>query len=372
MLKTAFCGFVAAQALVNIPLTKVRNVRSELRQQGKSLPYDNLVEKFVGDNPIPIHNFEDAQFYGPASVGTKVQKFQVVYDTGSSNLWVPSKACTNCGLKPKYDNSKSSTYVKNGTIFKIEYGSGPVSGFVSQDSAEVGGATVTGQLFAEITDVSGLGAAFKVGKFDGILGLGWPSISVNGMPTVFENMIAQKAVSEPVFAFYLSEQDGVDGELDFGGVDSKHYSGNFTYVPLSSETYWEVALGGMEINGKSVTSVPKAIVDSGTSLLAGPKAEVKEIAKLVGATPFLNGEYLINCDKNSSGIDIDIMLGGNKFTLTPNDYIIPDQTLCLFAMVGIDIPAPAGPLWILGDPWMRKFYTVFDQGQQRLGFALSK
>lgn len=305
-------------------------------------------------------------------MGTPPQTFNVIYDTGSSNLWLPSKQCTNCGVKPKYDSAKSSTYKANGTKFEILYGSGPVSGFMSQDTAEVGDISVDNQLFAEVTDVKGLGLAYSVGKFDGILGLAFESISVNKVAPVFVNMVNKGLVKDPVFAFYLSEESGKDGELDFGGIDSNHYSGDITYVPLSSETYWEVKLDGIQINGKQVTSVTKAIIDSGTSLLAGPKSEVKAIAKLVGATPFLNGEYLIDCGKETNGVNIDIVLGGKTFTLTPKDYIIPDETLCLFGMVGIDVPAPAGPLWIMGDPFMRKFYSIFDYGQKRMGFALAK
>lgn len=369
VVKFALLGLSLANALINIPLTKVRTLRSEMREQGVQMPIEG---SRYGDHPLPIHNFADAQFYGPVTVGTPGKTFQVVYDTGSANLWVASKDCKNCGIKPKYDHSKSSTYTANGTVFDIEYGSGPVSGYVSVDNAKVADAVVKGQMFAEITDVSGLGAAFLLGHFDGILGLAFDTISVLGLPTVFNNMIDQKLVDEPVFAFYLTNEDGKDGELDFGGVDSAHYSGDFTYVPVSSETYWEVELGGMSIGGTNVTSVTRAIVDSGTSLLAGPTAEVAAIAKLVGATPLVKGEYIIPCGKNETGIPIEITLGGKTFELTPNDYIIPDQTLCLFGMVGIDIPAPAGPLWILGDPWMRKYYTVFDAGQKRLGFALSK
>lgn len=85
--------------------------------------------------------------------------------------------------------------------------------------------------------------------------------------------------------------------------------------------------------------------------------------------PFLNGEYLIKCNLVDTAPDLDIVLGGKTYTLTAKDYIINSGSLCLFGMVGLDIPAPAGPLWILGDPFMRKFYTIFDFGQKRLGFA---
>jgi len=360
-----------ATAMVKLPIKRMETTRSMYRKAGLELiDHNNTKYNNVdGPDPVIIHNYMDAQFFGPVSAGSPPQEFNVIYDTGSSNLWLPSKQCTNCGTHPKYQSDKSSTYVANGTKWEILYGSGPVSGFLSEDSVEVGDVTVKSQQFAEVTDTSGLGLGYKLGKFDGILGLAFPSISVDGIPPVFDSMVRQGLVDEPVFAFYLSNDPSVDGELDFGGIDENHYKGEISYVKLSSTTYWELPLDDIKIDGNSVTTVSKAIVDSGTSLLAGPPAEVKAIAKLVGATPFLKGEYLIDCGKKETGKNIDIVLGGKTYTLTPTDYIIPDETLCLFGMVGIDIPAPAGPLWILGDPFMRKYYTVFDYGQERLGFA---
>ena len=119
----------------------------------------------------------------------------------------------------------------------------------------------------------------------------------------------------------------------------------------------------------------KAIVDSGTSLLAAPSADIKAIAKLVGAhtvlpIPPFNKEYMINC--TAPGPDIVIKLGGMSYTLTKEDYTINDAGQCLFAMTGLDVPPPAGPLYILGDVFMRAHYVKFDVGQKRLGFAKIK
>lgn len=353
----------AATAFLRVPLHKMPTVRKQLRDQGVTV---QAVESKYGDSAnVDIHNYQDAQFYGDLSLGTPGQTFPVIFDTGSSNLWVPSSTCTNCGLfKPKYKSSKSSTYVANGTKFDIQYGSGPVSGFLSEDSVSVGGIPVTGQQFAEITDVSGLGLAFKIGKFAGIMGLAFETISIDGIPPVFVNMVDQKAVDEPVFAFYLSGADGVDGEMTLGGIDSAHYTGDLTYVPVTSEDYWSVGLDSITIKGESMTTTTKAIVDTGTSLFAGPTEDVKKIAAAVGAKPFVNGEYTIDCN---AGEDITFTLGGKDFTFTPADYVIKDQSICLFAFLGLDVPG--NPLWILGDPFIRKYYTVFDYGQKRVGFA---
>jgi hypothetical protein len=321
---------------------------------------------------VTIDDFENAQFYGECEIGTPGQTFKVIYDTGSSNLWVPNK---KFGTHAVYDHSKSSTYVENGTVFDIRYGSGPVSGMTSQDSVSVGGLVSAKQLFAEVNVTKGLGPAYSIGKFDGILGLGWGSISVNSMPTVFSNIVASGALDKPLFAFYLQKKAGLlqkKSELLLGGIDSAHYTGSIEYLDLKSESYWEVPLRGMKLGttGSYIGTATSAVIDSGTSLMAGPKADVKVLAKAAGATPFLNGEYLIDCNKDAPDVVID--LGGNlTFTLTKDDYVIKDSTLCLFGFVGIDIPAPRGPLWILGDIFMRKYYTVFDYGNKRMGFATS-
>jgi len=327
--------------------------------------------KYTGADPVAIDDYQNAQYYGPVSVGTPGQQFNVIFDTGSSNLWVPSKSCTNCGSHPTYDSSKSSTYNKNGSDFFIQYGSGPVSGFVSQDAATVGDLTVKYQTFAEINNTKGLGLAYKLGKFDGILGLAFPSISVNKIPTVFENMVSQKLIEDPVVSFYLPSTSGSEGEMLIGGTDSNKYSGELSYAPLSSETYWAINIDSFKVSGNSVTSTLKAILDTGTSLLAGPSADVKKIAASVGAKPFFlnKAEYTIDCSKIPTLPDLVFNIAGKDYTLSGKDYVINSGSICLFAMSGIDVPAPMGPLWILGDVFIRKYYTVFDWGQQRLGFA---
>merc|ERR1712028_196821 len=310
--------------------------------------------------------------YGPITLGG--QAFNVIFDTGSSNLWVPNKNCTNkldCLLKHKYDSSKSSTYKEDGRIFKIMYGSGPVPGVLGIDDVTVGGVTAKSQGFAMVDVVKGLGTAFAVGKFDGILGLGFDSISVSNLTTVLHNMIDQKAVDDSVFGFYLSGTSGSDGEMTLGGIDSNHYTGDLTYVNLTQESYWETKLDSLVINGTRMTSATAVILDTGTSILAGPSADVKALAAQAGATPTpINpNEYMIDCKKADSLPDITITMSGKSFTLKGADYIINAGGECLFGFTGIDVPAPMGPLWIMGDVFIRKFYTVFDMDNNRLGFA---
>src|SRR5271168_2020266 len=164
--------------------------------------------------------------FSEITIGTPPQSFKVVLDTGSSNLWVPSTECGSiaCYLHTKYDSSASSTYKKNGTSFEIRYGSGSLSGFVSQDIMSIGDLKIKHQDFAEATEEPGL--AFAFGRFDGILGLGYDTISVNKIVPPFYSMVDQGLLDEPVFAFYLGDSEsGEDSEASFGGVDESHYTG---------------------------------------------------------------------------------------------------------------------------------------------------
>jgi len=367
--------FAGANAdILRVPVQKtvsLHDIAKGMLESGKVQQTESVSEVVADGDVVPIHDYQNAQFYGPIKIGG--QQFQVIFDTGSSNVWVPGKACGffTCWLHPRYSEAKSKTYEKDGRKYSVQYGSGPVEGIFSKDTVTVGNIDVKGQLFAEVSKVSfgPLNIAFAAGKFDGLLGLGFKSISQYNIPTPFEAMIDQKLISESVFAFYLPDDAAQQGELVFGGVDKSHYSGDLVNVPLISETYWEVSLDAMTFGGSSVVTNQKAIIDSGTSLLAGPKASVDALAKQVGAKSVLGKEYTVDCSKISSLPELKVTLGGKEFTLTGDDYVLQVSGQCLFAFTGIDVPAPRGPLWIMGDIFMRKYYCIFDYGNKQMRIA---
>jgi len=327
----------------------------------------------AGDEVV-INDYLDAQYYGPVSIGTPAQDFQVVFDTGSSNLWVPSKKCafTNiaCKTHNKYDSSKSSSYVANGTNFAIQYGSGSLSGIVSQDSVTLGSTTVPNVLFAEAKKEPGI--AFVAAKFDGILGFGYPQIAVNGMPPFFQMAVESGAIKKAEFAFYLaSAASGHQSELTLGGSDSSKYSGEFSYVPVTRKGYWQFAADSISVDGSTLFTSVAAIADTGTSLLAGPKDQVTAIAaKIPGLKKNVAGQYIADCDQVKNFPKLSFEISGKQYELEGSDYVLNVQGECLLGMQGIDVPA--GPLWILGDVFLRKYYTVFDYANNQLGFATAK
>jgi hypothetical protein len=365
----------AHAGVIRVPVEKtvsLYDIAKSMLEQGTVVAPLSGTSVASGDS-VPISDYQNAQFYGPIKIGGK--SFKVIFDTGSANVWVPAKNCSflTCWLHPRYDATKSSSFQPDGRVYDVQYGSGPVKGTFARDTVTVGDIDVQGQAFAQVTSVSfgPLNIAYAAGKFDGLLGLGFKSISLYNIPTPFESMVAQKLIDEPVFAFYLQQDASATGELLIGGTDTSHYTGNLVDVPLISETYWEVSMDALKLGGSSVATQQKAIIDSGTSLLAGPKDAVSALAKQVGATSLMGKEYTIDCSKTASLPDLVVTLGGKDFTLSGKDYVIEVSGQCLFAFMGIDVPAPRGPLWIMGDVFMRKYYSVFDYGNKQMRFALA-
>merc|ERR1739848_504230 len=277
-------AFLAASstAFHKIPLHRMNKERS-VSDVGSSM---KTIAGRWGPKDDPhedLSNYLDAQYYGPIDIGTPAQTFNVVFDTGSSNLWVPSKKCPiweiACRLHNRYDSGDSSTYKPNGTDFEIQYGSGSMSGFLSTDTTCMAGVCVTDQTFAEATHEPGL--SFIAARFDGILGMAFPKISVDGVPPVFNNMVDQGVVDAPVYSFWLNRNpdEELGGVMVLGGSDDTLYEGEFSYVDVVEPDYWRISMDGLSLGedlNVGCNGGCMGIVDTGSSLLVGPPSEVKE------------------------------------------------------------------------------------------------
>uniref|UniRef100_A0A8D0EZX2 cathepsin E n=1 Tax=Strix occidentalis caurina TaxID=311401 RepID=A0A8D0EZX2_STROC len=356
-----------------VTLVRHRSLRKLLRDRGQlshfwkahgldMVQYSEDCAAFTEANE-PLINYLDMEYFGQISIGTPPQNFTVIFDTGSSNLWVPSR-CHIAPLHTKFQPSQSSTYQAIGTPFSIQYGTGSLTGVIGSDQV-VEGLTVSNQQFAE--SVSEPGKAFLDAEFDGILGLAYPSLAVDGVTPVFDNMMAQNLVELPMFSVYLSTnpESSLGGELLFGGFDPSRFTGTLNWVPVTQQGYWQIHVGlgqGMTfcVNGC------QAIVDTGTSLITGPTKDIKQLQSYIGATP-VDGEYAVECSNLNVMPDVTFTINGLPYTL--GAQYSDGMAFCTSGFQGMDIPPPAGPLWILGDVFIRQFYSVFDRGNNRVGLA---
>ncbi|NWJ09265.1 PEPA protein, partial [Crypturellus undulatus] len=367
-----------SQCLVSrVTLKKGKSLRKALKEHGllehflKHNPY-NLASKYIPSlastvSSEPLTNYMDMEYYGTISIGTPGQEFTVLFDTGSSNLWVPSVYCSSeaCTNHDRFNPADSSTFESTNDTVSIQYGTGSMTGFLGYDTVEVGSITVSNQIFG--LSETEPGDFFYYTPFDGILGLAFPSISSSGATPVFDNMMSQDLVTQDLFSVYLSNDDQSGSFVLFGGIDYSYTSGGITWIPLSAETYWQITMDGVTMSDETIAcaSSCQAIIDTGTSLLAAPSSAVQNIQYALGADS--NGE--ISCSSISSLPDVVFNLNGYSFPVPASSYILQNDGTCSLAFESMDVSTESGELWILGDVFIHEYYVIFDRGSNRVGLS---
>jgi len=206
---------------------------------------------------------------------------------------------------------------------------------------------------------------FSGQPLDGILGLGYPTIAADGVTPVFDQWMQQNTSMTPMFSVYLDSTSGdSQSEIVFGGIDPRYDAGDIQYVPVTQQGYWQINLAGVTVNGNEVSGCGgscAAIVDTGTSLLAGPSS----IQALIQAIGYVDPK----CGNIKSLPILTFTLGSPSnpvnLKLPPSVYVIKEDGQCMLGIQEFD----GVPLWILGDTFIRNYYTLFDRGNNQVGFA---
>ncbi|XP_051974215.1 nothepsin [Xyrauchen texanus] len=389
-------GFV--QSIVRIQLSRVPSVRSQLRAKNQLNEFlhehqpDVFSRRYAqcfppainylhlgGKSTERLYNFMDAQYSGEICLGNPVQNFTVVFDTGSSDFWVPSTYCVSqaCAMHRKFKAFESSTYTHDGRVFGIHYGSGHLLGVMAREELKIGSVAVQNQVFGEAVYEPGF--AFVMAHFDGVLGLGFPQLAEEQGSPVFDSMIAQRTLEEPIFSFYLTNNgSGFGGELLFGGVDETRFVAPVNWIPVTQLGYWQIKIDAVNVQGAQSfchqsSQGCQAIVDTGTSLITGPSRDILLLQQFIGATPTAVGEYLIDCARISSLPVVTFIINHVEYSLSGDMYIrretLNDKQMCFSGFQSIDVPSPAASVWILGDVFLSQVYSIYDRGNNRVGFA---
>merc|ERR1711870_167005 len=249
-----------------------------------------------------------------------------------------------------YNSAASSTYAKNGQSFALQYGTGSCKGFLSADTVNVGGAEITSFAFGEVTHEAA--DVFGQAPFDGILGMGPAKAAVDHVPMPMDQLLKQGKIKHNIFAFYLASGGKTGSTLTLGGTDSQFYTGDFSYVPVAKAAallpYWLVSVSAIKVGGASAVSCNfltgcYMVVDTGTSVLAGPTKTVGELTSKIG-----------NVSADCSNVDklpsISISMAGKDFDLGPDFYVLrmkddSGKEQCQLGIQGVDAGVP---IWILG------------------------
>lgn len=326
------------------------------------------------------------EYVGQVQIGTPGQKFSVIFDTGSSNLWVTGRKCSSegCMKHRRFDETKSNSYSALDEDMSVEFGTGSVTGSLATESFSIGGVVnVHNQTFGTIN--SEQGAVFSNTNFDGILGLSFPALasSDEGVP-VFDTVISQRALEKNIFSFHYARYNNEVSTLEFGTPSTNLYTGEMSYVDVSDKGYWQVELMDIYVGDKALKLCPKgpckAVLDTGTSLNTGPTK---------GLATLMNEINIVEDCSNAHTLPVITYVlkdskGTHNFTLEPEFYVLSDDDdagddttvradtkSCSSGFMSLDIPKPKGPLWILGNVFMQKYFTLYDRDNDRVGMAVA-
>lgn len=314
-------------------------------------------------------------------LGNPAQQFKILFDTGSTRLWIRGPGQCTTGRCTTFNPSASKTFVDSNTIApKIQYGDGSfVYGPWVSDKVQVADTWINNFKFQLGTNVS------DISDEDGIMGLGFSQMRME--PTYWETLVQNKLVTSPVFSFFIDSTE-TSGAITFGGVDLARYSGPLTWIPavgsMRGSFYWGLELSSIGVGSANVPlqqSEKYPIIDTGTSLGLFPPELAKKINNQLGLQRADVGgtddDYRgFPCPSGKVPSDINLpnltfSFGTTALIFTPQEYLFihPDGEDQLFCVSGVI--AGSSNMFIIGNVLLKRYYLVFDQRSKQIGFALA-
>jgi len=355
-----------------------------------------------------------ASYSGVIRVGyPHEQEFRMVFDTGSGHVVLPSSSCeaVACLKHRRYNVSASpsgsavnldGSTVPEGNLsdqVTIGFGTGKVVGEFFHDSVCLGAAAPGGGLQEEgpCARVHGVMAVdmsrqpFESFGFDGILGLGLAPLAVSPSFSFFDVLARSGQLDLPHFGVFMSA-NGSDSEIAIGGHNAQRATGPLSWVPAARPEmgHWQVQILAVHVGGHRLGACDgeggcHGVLDTGTTHLGVPKQHESAISKLLS----LPAGDAADCRAVFGGLPLVIELLGVNLTVHPEHYMrqLPlaegdlgssrkvkaapgGPKLCKPKTVPVSMPSPLGPnLFILGEPLLQSYYTVFDWETPRVGFS---
>lgn len=344
-------------------------------------------------------------YFGTIHVTERKDPYNVVFDTGSGHIILPSVTCRAeaCLKHRQYDRSRSATAalvtetdsIKPWASIVITFGTGKVKGELLNDVVclDQEGTRCTNINLVTATNMSD--NPFKSFEFDGIFGLGLQALSLNRQFNFLEGMASTNLAFMPKFAVFLASYSDEQSSITFGGYDKSKAATEMSWAPVarSEMGYWQVQLDNVRVGNTKLDFCADggcyAILDTGSSMLGVPGTEIKTLHRLLSREvpqSLLNDK--IDC-RNVSGADLTFDVGNFQVVLGVEDLAKPDpvnmtqpasesalseetQLFCRHLLLPVNLKEPIGPkVFIWGEPVLRKYYSVFDVERKMVGMALA-
>jgi hypothetical protein len=316
-------------------------------------------------------------YFGTVEIGTQRQPFEVVFDSGSGNLLVPASDCEDqaCVIHHRYNQTESpnarrvscnASDPEDSRPATVHFGTGTVMGRCVEDQICVGSACYPGSFIALTYESSLPFASFS---FDGVLGLALPQMSRGPGFNAMERLKATERLHQTLFAVFLSSSESSSevSEITFGSIKTSHMASDLHWVPVSRDFgYWEVEIDDITIDDRpqNLCANCYVAVDTGTSELAGPGNIIQEL--------YMRLNVQQDCSNFHQLPRLGFLVGGQILNLEPKEYVDEATDSCEVSLMSLNMPPPRGPLFIFGIPFLEKFYTVYDNVNNQIGFAVAK
>ncbi|GFN91627.1 cathepsin d [Plakobranchus ocellatus] len=379
-----------------LPIVGQANQRTQIVGQANQRPSQSFFQRFrstkqdflpkpTGRDEILI-NYFDELYSCPITIGTPGQEFNVAFDTRSSMTWVPSihapPRYRRMHKYKRYNNESSITYTTNNKNFDVIDDSNRITGHFSRDSLKIADVTIKKQSFGETLLETNM---FRGTTNDGILGLGLSKLDGEEELSVLDNMVSQGLVPAPVFSVYLNRygSGGPESVLTLGGTNPYYCEEEFTFVDLTVPHRWQFNIDRVQLSsggGIFCESGCQAMVDSRSSFIAGPTEETRALNQQLGGKWFKGPQglsnYKFDCSEVDDLPDVEFIVNGKKLSLSSRDYTaemeLYGETICVSRILSMGWRESGEPDWILGLNFMRAYYTQFDKGNRRIGFAKAR
>jgi len=353
----------------------------------------------------------------------------VVFDTGSGHVIVPAAGCPSeaCLVHKTYNllESTSAVAIRSDGIplqrdeladeVTIGFGTGEVKGQFAKDIVCLGHSNIAGRTgclemhFVMAVEMST--NPFKSFVFDGIFGLGLPMLSLTDEFSFFHLMSNSAQVQYAQFGVFLTEgEDGEESEISIGGYNPRRFMTELAWSPvvLPDLGHWQVKIKAVRVNGVNLDICKdgscRGVVDTGTSHIGVPITQEARLAEMLTRDP---GD-LLDCRLADAPV-LEFELETTTLKLGAANYmrrlplregvnvgttvvsvdesesatsLIPHKILdenaanvtrhCSPRFMPVNMPEPLGPnLWILGEPVLHRYYTVYDWSKLQVGFSLA-
>jgi hypothetical protein len=251
-------------------------------------------------------------------------------------------------------------------VVTITFGTGEMSGVYTRDNVCLGDSICCKADFVAATDESD--EPFSLVPFDGILGLSLPQMAEGNDFSIVDQMVNAGVFEQPLFGVFFGNDDE-ESQITFGSYRRELMATELFWTPVTEPGYWQVRVEDITLGEKKQKICIgdrkcQVAVDTGTSLLAAPPDVVDQLVDSL--------QVAQDCSNMQSLPDMGFIIGNHILNLKPDDYVSQSSNGCALGLMALDIPPPKGPLFIFGDPFLRKYYTVYDRENVRVGFALAK